>query len=236
MTSFPLPCGYPGIRVVHSFEALLATPFESECNAICWRRELPGDFEEVVRALGAGSGIITIDDGRLRSLTLSEAGRGAVESLLCDQQRLRALGQAPLLDCIDGYQRDVAAGPVPTDVHSFHVDSAPVATDTFLCCYTAPASEGLRNDEAQRRVDDPTTRAQLLERFGGTDGPEFVAHLSEHCFDLHYTPLPGARPFSFGVGNLWRIAVQYPGSPVRACIHRAPPSLPGQLPRLLLIS
>jgi len=53
MTSFPLPCGYPGIRVVHSFEALLATPFESECNAICWRRELPGDFEEVVRALGA---------------------------------------------------------------------------------------------------------------------------------------------------------------------------------------
>ncbi len=41
---------------------------------------------------------------------------------------------------------------------------------------------------------------------------------------------------SFGLGNLWRIAVDYPGSPVPPCIHRAPITRPGRPPRLLLIS
>lgn len=44
------------------------------------------------------------------------------------------------------------------------------------------------------------------------------AWLHENCYDLHYEPTPGAQPFSFGVGNLWRIAVQYPGCP-RAGMH-----------------
>ena len=44
---------------------------------------------------------------------------------------------------------------------------------------------------------------------------------------LHYAPLPHARSFSFGKGNLWRIAVDYPGSPVPPCIHRAPATLLG---------
>jgi hypothetical protein len=39
-----------------------------------------------------------------------------------------------------------------------------------------------------------------------------------------------------GIGHLWRIAVQHPGSPVPACIHRAPPPRPGDARRLLLIS
>ena len=48
--------------------------------------------------------------------------------------------------------------------------------------------------------------------------------------------LPGARPWSFGVGHLWKIACLYDGSPVPPCVHRAPPTIPGQPPRLLLIS
>jgi hypothetical protein len=48
--------------------------------------------------------------------------------------------------------------------------------------------------------------------------------------------LPRARPFSMGIGHLWRVAVQFPGSAVPACIHRAPPTRPGDPPRLLLIS
>jgi hypothetical protein len=45
-----------------------------------------------------------------------------------------------------------------------------------------------------------------------------------------------AQPFSFGLGNLWRIAVDYPGNPVPPCIHRAPTTRPEQRARLLLIS
>jgi hypothetical protein len=46
----------------------------------------------------------------------------------------------------------------------------------------------------------------------------------------------GAQPFSFGLGHVWRIACEHPGSPVPPCIHRAPETAPGQPPRLLLIS
>jgi hypothetical protein len=80
------------------------------------------------------------------------------------------------------------------------------------------------------------TRAELLSAFGGDDGPDFRAFLTDHCYDLHYAPAAGARPFSFGHGNLWRIATDYPGSPVPPCVHRAPDTQPGDPPRLLLIS
>jgi hypothetical protein len=108
--------------------------------------------------------------------------------------------------------------------------------DTYLCSYTEAASEGLRNDEAVRHVDIPETRAQLLEEFGGEDDDAFLEFLNGNYYDLHYAPLPHAQPFSFGLGNLWRIAIEYPGSPVPPCIHRAPTTFPGQSPRLLLIS
>jgi hypothetical protein len=85
-------------------------------------------------------------------------------------------------------------------------------------------------------VDILETRAELLAAFGGADDDDFRDFLNEHCYDLHYAPLPHARPFSFGLGNLWRIAVDWPGSPVPPCIHRAPETLPAESPRLLLIS
>ncbi|MGB8170874.1 MAG: hypothetical protein WCF18_25440, partial [Chthoniobacteraceae bacterium] len=157
-------------------------------------------------------------------------------AMLEDQRRLVELDRDPVLNCIHGYPRDEEPGPVPTDVFSFHADSAPVQADTWLCTYHGSASEGLRNDEAQRRVDVPETRAALLHVFGGEDNDDFREYLSEHCYDLHYAPVPRARPFSFGVGDLWRIAVDWPGSTVPPCIHRAPETLPGQPPRLLLIS
>ncbi len=225
----------PGPCVVTSFEALLATPFQDGVNAVCWARDLQGDFDEVVRALGTTDDITSIDEARLRSLEVSPAGRQAVEALLHDLDRLRAIGAEPTLDCVRRYPRD-HDGPVATDVHSFHVDSATAPIETFLCSYTGASSEGLRNHEARRLVDVPAIRAQLLERFGGEDGDAFTAWLVENSFDLHYGALPGARPFSFGLGNLWRIAVQYPGCPVPGCIHRAPEGSPDQPPRLLLIS
>ena len=236
MTPFTLPPYYSRIKAVASFHELVTTPFEGGVNALCWQRTLAGDFSEIVEHLAVNEGISTLDDARLASLPVSAAGRAAIAILLEDQRLLRERDLDPVLNCINGYPRDEDAGPVATDVFSFHVDSAPVEADTWLCTYHGPASEGLRNDEALRRVDILETRAELLKLSGGEDDEGFLEYLKENCYDLHYAAVPQARPFSFGLGNLWRIAVEYPGSPVPPCIHRAPETLPSDPPRLLLIS
>ncbi len=231
-----LPQDYHRIRLVADFDELVSTPFVDGVNALCWQRELVGDFGEVVRQLGTGTGITTLEDAQLLSLPLSPAGKTAVEALLADQKMLRELDLDPVLDCVNGYAPCDDPGPLRTDVCSFHVDSAPTEVDTYLCTYFGAASEVLRNDQACRWVDVPETRSRLLEEFDGPDDEEFIEYLADHCFDLHYRPDPGAKPFSFGVGNLWRIAIQYPGCPVPPCIHRAPTPVPGQPARLLLLS
>ncbi len=236
MIRFTPPPDYPRIKVVNSFHELVTTRFQGGINALCWQRTLPGDFGEVVEQLGVSEGIVTLDESRLLTLPVSAAGRAAIDVLLEDQRLLRDRDLEPVLNCIHGYPRDEESGPVPTDVFSFHADSATVETDTWLCTYHGPSSEGLRNDEAQRRVDIPETRAELLKLFGGHDNDAFREYLNENCYDLHYAAVAQAQPFSFGLGNLWRIAVDWPGSPVPPCIHRAPETQPGQPPRLLLIS
>jgi len=236
ISPFNLPPDYPRIKVVKSFNELVTTPLDHGINALCWERTLAGDFQEVVAHLSLREGMATLDESLLRTLPLSAAGRVAVDTLLADLNLLRTHGLDPLLDCILGYPRDDEAEAVPTDVYSWHADSAPVKADTYLCSYTEAASEGLRNDQARRRVDVPETRAELLKIYGGEDDEDFMEYLRENCYDLHYAAAPQAQPFSFGFGHLWRIAIQYPGSPVPPCIHRAPETLPGRPPRLLLIS
>jgi hypothetical protein len=226
---------YRRIQRVQSFHELATTPFARDVNALCWPRPLTGNFDEVVRLLGAGEGIVTLDEARLLALPVSPAGAAAVAMMIEDLRQLRALDRDPVLNCIYAYPRDEAAAAVPTDVFSFHADSAPVAADTWLCTYHGAPSEGLRNEDAVRRVDVPETRAQLFAEYGGADDADFREYLKENCYDLHYAPVPHAQPYSFGVGPLWRIAVEYPDSPVPPCIHRAPATIPGQ-PRLLLIS
>ncbi len=222
-------------KTVRSFGELVSTQFAEGVNAFCWPRTLVGDFAEVVAALPTDEAIVTLDEALLRALPLSAAGKAAVEILLADLLLLRDRGLDPVLNCINGYPRDEEAGPVRTDVFSFHADSAPVEADTWLCTYFGPTSEGVDNDEVWRRVDVPETRAELLKLYGGADDEGFREFLGENCYDLHYALKPGARPYSFGLGNLWRITTDWPGSPVPPCVHRAPETLPGQR-RLLLIS
>lgn len=214
----------------------MATPFGGDVNAVCWARDLEGNFQEVIDQLRPPEGVTTIDDADLLALTLTSAGTVARDVLLADQALLRSRGLAPILDCITGYPRDDAAGAVPTDVYSFHVDRATGEADTYLCTYVGLPSEGLANDAALRRIDEPHTRAQLLKDYAGNDDEGFAQYLSDHNFDLHFVPQPGAMPFSFGIGNFWRIAITYPGCPGLPCIHRAPLTLPGDAARLLLIS
>lgn len=223
-------------QVVSSFDELVGRRFAEGVNAFCWERRLPGDYAEVVARLGGGMGVVPLEEERLEKLELSAAGRAASATMLADLHLLRDHGLDPLLNQIESYPRDENPGPVRTDVFSFHADSAPVEADTWLCTYYGAPSEGLSNEEARRRIDAPATRAALLSEFGGPEGEAFEDFLRDHCYDLHYEPLPHACPFSFGIGNLWRIACDYPGSPVPPCIHRAPDTGPNASARLLLIS
>lgn len=230
-----MPGGYPRIRRVHSFEELVSARFEDGVNALCWERTLMGDFAEVAQALAGRSGVSALDDADLRELRLSVAGERAVDEMLRDVESLRELELAPELNHVTEYPRDDASAVVATDVYSFHVDRAPFEVDTWLCTYYGAASEGLRNEDARARVDDDVTRAALLHEFGGPEGPAFYEFLRENSYDLHYQMHPGAAPWSFGVGHLWRVATAWPGSPVPPCVHRAPADRSGP-GRLLLIS
>jgi hypothetical protein len=234
--SWAVLAGYHRVRFVRSFDELTGTSFANGVNALCWPRTLAGDFNEVIARLGEVEDITPINEEKLQAMTLSASGKVAARILQDDLRLLRDHGLSPSLDCIRAYPRDETSAVVPTDVYSFHADSAPIPADTYLCTYAGAPSEGLRNDQGRRWIEIPEVRAKLLQEFGGEEGEGFVAHLSEQCYDLHYAPMPDAQSFSFGLHNLWRIAVQYPDNPVPPCIHRAPETSPGASPRLLLIS
>jgi hypothetical protein len=190
----------------------------------------------VAALLEGEPGIVPVERSDLLALSLSAEGGIAREIMLGDLALLRSADLTPVLDCITGSEREPAEGAFHTDVYSFHADSATAPADTYMCTYVGACSEVLRNDEAMRRADVPETRAELLALYGGSDDEGFREFLNENFYDLHYIPLSLARPFSLGLHNLWRIALEYPGSPVRPCIHRAPITAPGMPSRLLMLS
>jgi hypothetical protein len=220
-------------RVVASFDALLQ-PFAADVNAWCFARTLDADFEHIARVLAPraedADGLLVVDEALLRSVPGVDAR--AVDVLLDDVHRLTSLGRAPQLNVLTRYPADTRGLPISVDVHSFHADRAPVEADTFLCTYFGACTEGLDNDDAVRLVDDALTVQALRAVHGRDEG--FAEFLVEGCFDLHYRARPGASPWAFGLGQLWRISVDWPGAPVRPCIHRAP-AHDGR-PRLMLIS
>jgi hypothetical protein len=221
------------ILSVTNFEDLVATPFHGATNAICWPRTVTGDFGEIVNKIPLNENITVLEPEELCALQLSEQGQLARAIILHDLQLLTAHGAAPTLNLIRCYDRDEALPFFPTDVYSFHADRSPVPTDTFLCTYYGAPSEILPNAQAQQKVLVPEIREELKKLYGGAD-EGFESFLSEHFFDLHYQAAPGAQPVSLGTGNLWRLAIDHPGSQVLPCIHRAPEEKTGQH-RLLLI-
>jgi hypothetical protein len=224
----------PAARHIHEvthFEELVSTPFQGSMNAICWTRQLAGDFSEIVEKVASEENITVIEPTALLELQLSTQGQLARDILLNDLKLLQAHGASPTLNVIQYYDRDDSF--FPTDVYSFHVDRSPVPTDTFLCTYFGAPSDILPNAQARQKVLIPELRAELQQIYGGPDAG-FESFLSDYFFDLHYEAAPEASPVSLGVGNLWRLAVDHPGSPVPPCVHRAPQENPGQK-RLLLI-
>jgi hypothetical protein len=221
------------IRCVSNFEELVSTPFDGAMNAICWSRTLTGDFGEIVHKLALNENIRVLDEKDLLALRLSDEGKLAREILLHDCKLLKVYGAAPMLNVIRCYDRDDAYPFFPTDVYSFHVDRSPVATDTFLCTYYGEPSELLPNAHATQKVLVPEIRDELKKLYGGPTAG-FEEFLTEHFFDLHYQATAAAMPVALGLGNMWRLAVDHPGSRVLPCVHRAPKEKAGQH-RLLMI-
>ncbi len=221
------------IHCVTNFQDLVSTPFQGEINAICWTRELTGDFFEIIQKVNLNGNISEIKQEELRSLQLSEQGNFARELLLSDMKLLKAHGASPILNLINYYERDDSHPFFPTDVYSFHVDRSPIPTDTFLCTYYGKPSEILSNSQGDKKVLIKEIRDALKKQYGGKE-EGFESFLTEHFFDLHYQPKQIARPISLGLGHLWKLAVDHPGSKVLPCLHRAPKENLGEK-RLLLI-
>src|ERR1700753_2112513 len=114
------------IRYVTNFQDLISTPFSGVINAICWTRELAGDFSEIVKKVELTGNITVIEQEELCELQLSERGQLAREVLLSDFKALKAHGASPTLNVINCYDRDDAYPFFPTDVYSFHVDRSPI--------------------------------------------------------------------------------------------------------------
>jgi len=228
-----LPQAENQIHYVSNFQDLTSTPFNGVINAICWTRELIGDFSEIVKKVELNGNITVIEQEELCALQLSEQGQLAREILLNDLKALKAHGASPILNVINYYDQDDTYPFFPTDVYSFHVDRSPIPTDTFLCTYHGESSEILPNSQGKKKVLIPEIRDELKKLYHGSD-EGFESFLSEHFFDLHYQAEPHARLISLGLGHLWRLAVDHPESQVPPCLHRAPTEKSGEN-RLLLI-
>lgn len=223
----------PQVGVVSTFSELVNTNFQGDVNALCWHRNLTGDFKEIVSQLSLKENITEVSIKELLSLGLSEQGNLAREIILNDLQLLTDFGALPSLNLLKCYERDEEFDFISTDVYSYHVDRSPVGTDTFLCTYHGAASDILPNEQAEQKILIPEVREKLKELHNGPEA-EFETFLQDYFFDLHYQPKPDVKPTNLGPGHLWRLAVDHPDQQVLPCIHRAPVENDGEY-RLLLI-
>ena len=61
------------LHTVTNFNDLVATPFSGEMNAICWNRQLTGDFLEIINKVALNGNITVISPEELLELQLSES-------------------------------------------------------------------------------------------------------------------------------------------------------------------
>lgn len=221
------------VRVVTTFSEFVNTTFQGEINAICWNRDLLGDFKEIVSKLELKENITEVSTEDLLALQLSEKGILARDIILSDIQLLTDFGASPSLNLLKHYERDQDLDFISTDVYSYHVDRSPIETDTFLCTYHGAASDIISNDQVEQKILIPEIREKLKALHDGPEA-EFETFLQEYFFDLHYQPKPNSEPVNLGSGHLWRLAVDHPTQQVLPCVHRAPVEKDGEY-RLLLI-
>lgn len=214
-----IPADYNRVLVVDSLSALFeaATQIGADRgrthNVALWPRRLTGDFNGLARVVaersltGSGERYFSADRNYLGLL---RSGNPAM-----DEARDHMIAD---LDAVKAYQRKRFwfGGRLAADVRvierynleaieGFHKDGRP----RFCCGYTAPVTEGLRDEDAVP-VAGPL-RGNV------------------------YTAKPGAQPFTFAPGDMW---YHYGGGDAQRApsfIHRGPACAPGT-PRLLMIA
>ncbi|TCB04900.1 DUF1826 domain-containing protein, partial [Acinetobacter sp. ANC 4641] len=216
-----------------TFDELVNSNFQGDINAICWYRNLVGNFKEIVDKLQLKENITEVSVEDLLALKLSEEGNLARDIILRDIQLLTDFGALPSLNLLKNYERDEELDFISTDVYSYHIDRSPIETDTFLCTYHGPASDILPHDQVEQKIRIPEIRQELKKLHDGPEA-EFENFLEDYFFDLHYQPKPDAKPVNLGSGHLWRLAIDHPTQQVLPCVHRAPVEKEGEY-RLLLI-
>ena len=159
------------IEVVSSFSELVNSKFQGEMNALCWHRNLVGDFKEIVAKLELKENITEVSIEDLLALQLSEKGNLAREIILKDIQLLTDFGASPALNLLKCYERDDELDFISTDVYSFHVDRSPIETDTFLCTYHGAASDIVPNDQVEQKILIPEIREKLKKLHETYDRP-----------------------------------------------------------------
>ena len=146
------------IGIVSTFSELVHTDFKGEMNALCWYRNLDGDFNDIVSQLSLKENITEVYPEDLIALQLSEKGNIAREIILNDLQLLADFGASPSLNLLKCYDRDNEFDFISTDVYSCHVDRSPIAIDTFLCTYHGVASDIISNSQAEQKILIPEIR------------------------------------------------------------------------------
>ncbi len=142
-----LPADYYGIKVVDSLSALFNTPF-GDANAILYPRTLSGDFNRVaqhlaeVRASGYYDRLEKIADKEGRS-AIGRAARTILQDIEAVSAWLRAECLPPDIRLRDNRNWNGSG------VERFHVDSAASQQlGRILCCYTAPTTQWIKNEDA----------------------------------------------------------------------------------------
>jgi len=175
------------IGIVSTFSELIHTDFKGEMNALCWHRNLDGDFKELVEQLSIKDNITEVYPEDLLALQLSQKGNRAREIILNDLKLLANCGASPSLNLLKCYERDDEFDFISTDVYSFHVDRSPIATDTFLCTYHGAASEIISNNQAEQKILIPEIRKKLKELYDDAYNRKLVKKIQVKGINLKGT-------------------------------------------------
>ncbi len=213
-----LPQDYNLIKTVDSLSELFNARFEPETNVILLPRKLTGDFNKAAAILNETLDAPHNKDGFV-GLSFEEAQNvfaatafAAEEQLAADQilSDMRALKEQGIDAVLRVIAPDLTEGY--SDARRYHIDGSSKQEAEFgrlLCAYTAPVTQGVRNDENHPRED----------------ASYYTLNLSE---DIH--------PFAFAVGDMWRLAASDTALEARGVlpfIHAGPVS---DKPRLLLVA
>lgn len=230
MIAYPnyIPANYKRIKVVGSLSELFNEQFGGPdgVNAVLLPRALSHDFNALAHHLAQteyiknfqpnryeGSLYPYFNDPRLRACKkyMKPDMAAAVDAILQDMDDACGKRMRPELRIVGDSQYRTGAFDV---WHHDDVASFDSMMGRFMCCYNAPVTEGVRNEDALP-VDYKNALAPVN----------------------HYSLREGAETFSFQPGDLWRqLSTPNLKHVAPPYIHRAPERKAGDAPRLLLVA